>query len=215
MIFKCGQHNFEIKILAKDFFGRPFVQAYPLPINYSEKGLKIEELTKYIQLPKISINFEKYGYPNNINSKAVGITINNLETYDLTDICLKLIELKKSQFNASSSESIRSILIRIGDYDCNFDLSGDFRIRADDKRDIRLGELRDGELFFLVKDPFNPESWFQEQQPGISMPNAIWELKFELRGKTPRNNFRKKVFYTRIGMVGKTVNIGGIICVEK
>jgi hypothetical protein len=147
-------------------------------------------------LRKINLNAEKYSFPFP-NAYRVGINITNREAHDLTDIDLRLTELRKSQYGASGES--RSIQVRLDKAKCRFDLGDDLNIGAKDKRPIVLGEKRDNEFFLLLKEPYNPDHEFAEQQPGINMPDAIWELAFELHGKIEGNRFRKVMFETRIG----------------
>ena len=183
--------------------------------SFTVESIEDEKHRKNWKLPA-ELSFEKYSFPPVVNSKVVGVTFINLDKeHHLTDISLKLVELKKSQFDSSSSEPLRSIMIWAGSYKENFDLEGDFRIRADDKRTIRLGEMRGGEFFFLVKKSFNPERLYEEQNSGINMINFVWEIKFELRGETHDKHSLKKLFYTKITVMGRTVDIGEIIDVTE
>jgi hypothetical protein len=158
---------------------------------------QLKESAKITHLPKVKLTAERYFYPFYV-PKTVGITIRNLEQHDLTDVYLKLVQLKQTQFHDASAKDYTSILIRIDKNNCLFDLGDDSIIRAEDERAIRLGEIRGNEISFLLKNPFSPNRVFSEQQSGIHMSNPIWELDLELHGKIQGSSFPMEFFVAQI-----------------
>ena len=155
-----------------------------------------DELDKEKSRVIVRLQAEKYFQPY-YTPKVVGVTIKNLEKHDLADIFLKLIELKQSQYD-KHGEFVRSIQIRLDKSNRNFELGEEATINADDEKVIKLAEIADTDLQFLLKKPLKPGRILGEQQPGVYISNPIWELIFELHGKINGNNFRKEVFVTQI-----------------
>ena len=174
--------------------------------EYKPKDELEEDNSKVIA----KFDIDKYSYPP-INSKEVGITIRNLGNFDLTDLHIRLIELKRLQVISRFED--RSILIRINNNNIDFNLGNDLVVP--DKRTIIFGKFSNNRFMILVKESLNPDNLFKKQNPNIKMPNAVWFIKFEISGNIQGKKFRTETFSAQINVVNKVAEIGDIIHVEQ
>lgn len=171
----------------------PFAFLYIASQIHKLQQSKIEALEERQKLPKqAKIIVDKIISPHIPPHSKVGITIENNEIQDLTDIQIKLVRATQFEFSDETGymEDTNWVIEPDNSY---FDLGTNNKVGANNKEVFYLAEIQDKQVVFLLKKKHRPVSYHHPHiQAGVKTHHVYCQFEFEVYGKISGEAIRKE-----------------------